>query len=93
MEGGLEKGWWYRIVSDFARIVDGTFSIKLLRPRPVKEYSYQGDAYLEVYNLPSRCKNVGCKEVFKLFPKYAAPYQKVDDQFMCCKCHKTFKMA
>ena len=52
MEGGLEKGWWYRIVSDkgdFARKVDGTFSIKLLRPRPVKEYLYQGGAYLEVY--------------------------------------------
>ena len=38
---GLEKDWSYRIVSDrgdFARIVDGTFAIKLLHPNTVKEY-------------------------------------------------------
>ena len=29
--------------------MDSTFSIKLLRPRPVEEYLYQGGAYLEVY--------------------------------------------
>ena len=46
------KGWFYRIVNsrgDFAYIIDDTLNIKHHHPKPIKEYSYHGGAYLETF--------------------------------------------
>ena len=44
------KGWFYRIVNnrgDFGYIIVDTLNIKHHHPKPVKEYSYHGGAFLE----------------------------------------------
>ena len=40
----------FNSVGDFAYVIDNTFKIKMTKKQPVKEFLYQGGAYVEVAN-------------------------------------------
>ena len=53
LDQNLGKGWHQRIFNsagDFAYVVDNTLKIKMTRKQPIKEFLYQGGAYVEVAN-------------------------------------------
>ena len=48
----LEKDWYYRIfndLGDFSCMRKGTFTIHQFLPKPMKEYTYHGGAYMETF--------------------------------------------